>query len=72
MTEGLIKIIKDAQKQRHINMSNGQKKRNRLNLTLEEDLTMCFKKRNIDVEEIIVAKGATEYTIKVIRGGKNG
>jgi len=35
--------------------------------TLEEDLISCFKKRNIDVSDIAVAKGATLYIIKVKR-----
>jgi hypothetical protein len=67
MPEDLIKIMKDAQKQRHDNLSNAQKKRNRLNLTLEEDLTMCFKVRGIEVEEISIWQGATKYEIRVRR-----
>ena len=35
--------------------------------TLEEDLINCFKKRNIEVEEIKVINGATKYIIKVKR-----
>ncbi len=35
--------------------------------TLEEDLTQCFNKRNIEVKSIEVTKGATTYLIKVKR-----
>jgi hypothetical protein len=43
------------------------KKTNEIYLTLEEDLVRVFRKRLIDVEKIIVEKGATKYTIIVRR-----
>lgn len=35
--------------------------------TLEEDLIKCFKKRNIEVEQIKVTNGAAKYMIIVKR-----
>lgn len=35
--------------------------------TLEQDLSACFKKRNIVVESIDVSDGASRYLIKVKR-----
>jgi len=48
-------------------MISSKKRRHRFYFTLEEDLTYCFKRRGIQVKEIIVSNAASKYTIKVIR-----
>lgn len=40
---------------------------NKEHTTLEMDLLECFKKRNIEVEELRIIKGASVYIIKVKR-----
>ena len=35
--------------------------------TLEEDLIHCFKKRKIEIKELIVSNSAKTYTIQVKR-----
>jgi hypothetical protein len=50
-----------------INLVLPKKRRHRFYFTLEEDLTYCFKRRGIQVKEMIISDGASKYTIRVIR-----
>ena len=44
-----------------------RRQKNPIYLTLEEDLILAFKKRNIKVDEILVSHKAMVYTIRVKR-----